>query len=527
MNAEDVWGGGGVTLEQSNSNLKSQVYSLPDGATAVSNGSNGIPSGLGATMPTFSNGGDHVAFNFYFGSFKIGGKTYTADKKSLAQLDFAKATPLSSSQFSNFKTIVTPGTTTNVPTGTAVWPSYFPTNVANPNRIVFELETRTNSRDFGGTRGDSDSTASTSKNGAQGQLYWVDVSGSTPSAARLSRLNGLNGTTSYLATGSNAHDDDTVLNFEPTVNPQAVGGYVWVVFTSRRLYGNIATLNPYHSDPRYYDLVNNVNPKKLWVAALDPTAASGTDPSKPAFYLPGQELASGNMRAYWVLDACKNPGTTSASLCSSDLECCGGTASPQTAACIIDDVASPSIRHCQAMTPYACVDAGAACLTDANCCGVPEYLCIAQKCTAIPAVEMFSPATFTRDFEAVCSESGTLPVWRSFEWLSTTPVGSPASCGTPSSPRSNIPVLASTSDDATFPASSTGTVNLVTIASASGNSDPAIWHLSPDIETLMRASGYTSMRYLRINVTLNPTCDKMQSPRLVEWRATYSCEPAK
>ena len=38
------------------------------------------------------------------------------------------------------------------------------------------------------------------------------------------------------------------------MNPVPSGGYAWVVFTSRRLYGNVATINPFYSDPRYHDL---------------------------------------------------------------------------------------------------------------------------------------------------------------------------------------------------------------------------------------------------------------------------------
>ena len=37
--------------------------------------------------------------------------------------------------------------------------------------------------------------------------------------------------------GEEAH-----LNYEPTILPIAIGGYYWVVFTSRRCYGN--TLAP-------------------------------------------------------------------------------------------------------------------------------------------------------------------------------------------------------------------------------------------------------------------------------------------
>jgi hypothetical protein len=35
--------------------------------------------------------------------------------------------------------------------------------------------------------------------------------------------------------------------------------------------------------------------KNIWVAAIDPNAPAGSDPSHPAFYLPGQE-ESGNYR---------------------------------------------------------------------------------------------------------------------------------------------------------------------------------------------------------------------------------------
>ena len=69
------------------------------------------------------------------------------------------------------------------------------------------------------------------------------------------RLDGLNGRAAYLPTlAATDHTQRRSLNYEPTVNPVPSGGYAWVVFTSRRLYGNVATLKPYWSDPRYDDL---------------------------------------------------------------------------------------------------------------------------------------------------------------------------------------------------------------------------------------------------------------------------------
>ena len=104
------------------------------------------------------------------------------------------------------------------------------------------------------------------------------------------------------------------------MNPIASGGYAWVVFTSRRMYGNVATIPPFCSDPRGVDLIKNITPKKLWVAAVDLNQAPGTDASHPAFYLPAQELLAGNARGFWVLDPCQADGTT----CTTGDQCCNG-----------------------------------------------------------------------------------------------------------------------------------------------------------------------------------------------------------
>jgi hypothetical protein len=97
------------------------------------------------------------------------------------------------------------------------------------------------------------------------------------------------------------YPDDLDLNYEPTALPQPVGGYYWVVFTSRRKYGNTIVTPSQDDAPR----------KKLWVAALEVSAGelSGAqrarDISYPAFYLSEQELEAGNMRGFWSLEACK------------------------------------------------------------------------------------------------------------------------------------------------------------------------------------------------------------------------------
>jgi hypothetical protein len=189
----------------------------------------------------------------------------------------------------------------------------------------------------------------------------LDLRATPPAARRLDALNGLG----YVPVGPNAHDDDATLNYEPTVNPVVSGGYAWVVFTSRRLYGNVATLNPYASDPRFYDLTSTPTTKKLWVAAIDLNAAPGEDPSHPAFYLPAQELLAGNMRGYWVVDPCKENGTS----CGSGDECCGGYCR-----------ASDGGLACTGK-PATCAQEFEACSSDGDCCGAPSFRCIGGRCS--------------------------------------------------------------------------------------------------------------------------------------------------
>ena len=78
---------------------------------------------------------------------------------------------------------------------------------------------------------------------------------SRPEAHRLDQLNGYSGgnvVPPEQRDRANTHTSaqDATLNYEPTVNPIASGGYAWVVFTSRRMYGNVAQLDPWTSDPR-------------------------------------------------------------------------------------------------------------------------------------------------------------------------------------------------------------------------------------------------------------------------------------
>jgi hypothetical protein len=332
----------------------SQLYSFtttPPGATAVP--STGLPSGLNAAMPAFSPDGKHVAFNFYTDS------SGNADKRSLALLDF----DLGTKAFSNLQTVV------YKPTGSVVWPSFLPTGKG----VVYELETaQSRSWELGATRSSCDGNGACSTIGARGELWWVDLA--TKQVTRLDKLNGAG----YLPQNPrptppnnyDTHANDAALNYEPTVNPVASGGYAWVVFTSRRMYGNVATINEYWSDPRFHDISKTPTTKKLWVAAIDLNAPPGTDPSHPAFYLPGQELLAGNARAFWAVDPCHGDGVG----CVSGDECCGGYCRPEADAGLICTSTQPS-----------CAGELEKCTADSDCCGFAQgYHCVNGRCSQPP-----------------------------------------------------------------------------------------------------------------------------------------------
>jgi hypothetical protein len=178
----------------------------------------------------------------------------------------------------------------------------------------------------------------------------------TKTMAPLDQLNGMSNGQSYLL---GAPDAD--LNYEPTVLPQTVGGYYWVVFTSRRRFGNTFV------DPDQ----NNASRKKLWVSALQLSGGEfggsdqAADLSAPAFYVEEQEPESGNMRAFWSLDACKPVGD----VCKQGTDdCCGGY-------CRLDD-ASGQFK-CNAKK-IGCALENETCETDSDCCN--GALCRGNKC---------------------------------------------------------------------------------------------------------------------------------------------------
>ena len=290
---------------------------------------------FGGGFPTFSPDGKNLAFNYQSSTV---GTTKTSDGKSLGVLGYDPVNKV----FNNFVKLHTPTA------GVDSWSSFLPTNDA----VVFEHELASPAG-FGFTRYNN-----------TGELMWVDLA--THTAHTLDQLNGKG----YLPTSA-SHTDDTIVNYEPTVNPVVSGGYAWVVFTSRRLYGNVATLPPWTSDPRNYDwttVSKGLTTKKLWVAAIDLNAPAGTDPSHPAFYLPAQELQAGNARGFWTVDPCHPDGTG----CETGDECCGGYCRPG---------GDGGALICTMQQPM-CSQEFEKCTTTADCCGAAAGItCINGFCS--------------------------------------------------------------------------------------------------------------------------------------------------
>jgi hypothetical protein len=269
-------------------------------------------TGTHAMMPSFSPDGTKLAFN----------DTDNGGGHTLVVMDFDKSTNTLSNAKQVFKdTGGYPG-----------WPFFTP----DSSSVVFY-------------DGDSSNFASShdppGNTVAQGNLYLVDVASSVAHA--LDAANGLlaNGST-YLPYGTR----DQNLSFYPTVSPVAAGGYFWVFFTSRRNYGNTLV-----------DANDNPPSKKLWVSAITIGGKPGLDASHPAFYLPGQELASGNIRAFATLSPCKTDGMS----CSTGIDCCGG-------AC----------NNGSCGEPMGCSNVDEKCTTSADCCNT-GLQCINGFCASV------------------------------------------------------------------------------------------------------------------------------------------------
>ena len=348
-----------------------------------------------------------------------------------------------------------------------------------------------------------------------GRLWSVDTASANPTPVALAKLN--NGERNW----------DRNKAYQATMLPFPSGGYRWAVFTSTRPYGNTLNLpavqQDYSNVNSYTAMMNTSEIQSmLWVSAIDDQVSGNTDRSHPAFFLPNQNYSESgggylNERAYWVAEACRAAGSGPASTCDVDEDCCGGTASPKTAVCRIDTpVTSPPTRHCAAVPPpNACVAVDGACSSDSDCCfGNP---CVGNICTQPPPLPTFQPANFQRMYTAECG-TGTLPVWRFFDWQAETPpMGS------------KLEIYAESRDDPddfhTLPlapdaVSLPGVVKIATVTGATVEG----WS-GRDVGALLIAANAPQHKYLMITIRFQPNSSNSAGPILKDWRQSYSCPP--
>ncbi|MEP7122620.1 MAG: hypothetical protein ABJE95_16980 [Byssovorax sp.] len=272
--------------------------------------------GYYAMSPIFSHDGSKLAFNDR--SAQQSGGFYPG---TLAVMDYDAVMQ----KFSNYQALATPA-----PGRQFSWPAFTP----DGKYIIYQ---------------DGVGEDLATWQGNTGKIFAINVA-----TKQITFLGGLNGD-GYVPQG--ARDENK--NYEPTSAPIASGGYFWVMFTSRRTYGNKLLDGPDQT-------------KRLWVSAVDLNAPGGVDFSHPAFYISGQELTSGNSRGFWALDPCKQDGGT----CESGDECCNGYCNPVTGS-------DPATYTCGPPTA-GCSHEFEPCKTDGDCCTGEALTCIGGKCTTLP-----------------------------------------------------------------------------------------------------------------------------------------------
>jgi hypothetical protein len=514
---------------------------------------------ISAVTPAFSHDGTKLAFSYWGGSGAVlpcssgaaspcSGSPRRLGPASggtrLAVVDFSCSSPPCDSNSTGWTVSnardVTPGVTQRVG-----WPSFTPNN----DGVFFQRQYRTSGHDsMGGIVANSWSPSHmNSVVGALAEIWLarVPADGSTaaPTPTRLNALNGLNaaGTATALPTASRLRApaqttyhaanasfaiavpdncgntgtatgvNDYQLNYFPSVAPAQAGGYTWVIFTSRRMFGNVAYDDPWDAAPGQ-SCNSGVPPtKKLWVAAVDSTWTPGTDPSHPAFYLPGQELSAANSDGDWVSSPCSSVGAA----CASDDDCCNATGPSATHECRIVSTTPTVSRTCQARS--SCSAIGAACNATTPCCSgmcpVGGGACFIPPAVVVP---VYTSSTTTREYVASCP-TGTRVAWRSFEWQATCPTGT------------SIDFSIQTKENAADTYVPMAALPMSTANPASGTG-PGTWYrgASTADQILAAASpARASLNYLLVTMKFNPNGTGSATPTLHQWRQIYDCLPAQ
>lgn len=249
-----------------------------DTGNAVSN--SGIPSG--AMMPTFSPDGKTLVFT----------DDAIASGSGMATMSFDETSRTATAYKQIFQT-----TSSGTYPG---WPFFLPDDGA----VIFAIGTATDYSGSGVGLGVTGSAAASTA--PTSDLYILDSA--SDSSVILGQAMGFataadaTSNTTYLPFGAS---EELHHNYYPTVSPVAAGGYFWIFFDSYRHYGNFGLV------------------RQLWGTAVDVRSdgqSYKTDPSHPPFFVTGQEIGTGNHRAFTALDPCHANGTS----CTTGVDCCGG-----------------------------------------------------------------------------------------------------------------------------------------------------------------------------------------------------------
>jgi hypothetical protein len=400
-----------------------------------------------------------------------------------------------------------------------------------------------------------------SMNGALAQI-WLTSKSSSATPIRLNALNGLdsggsnylptiprdvstptgfcgvsydntfhqvNGTTKFVYPYANPSGSPSTtvkeneLNFYPNVSPQEAGGKYWVIFMTRRLYGNIATSSPWQAEaysdscgsPNQYGPFAFIETRKLWIAAIDKNWSGSADPSHPAFYLPGQELVAGNSHGYWVSTPCAASGAT----CDTNDDCCNGTGTNPTYQCKVVTPATTSTAATKKCTAASsCSTVNQQCTDTAPiipCCS--GLTCPTGGGVCFNKVDTYYAKTSTqREFFADCP-SGTKPTWTWFMWQSTVPSGTSIDVSVQSKQNASD-TYEPTTPLALLPQITESTNDVVKYPTGWGQSTSAV------DEVLTGASTPVfSGNYLQVTLTFNPNTARTLAPSLSNWRQMYDC----
>lgn len=296
------------TRSTGNGDPNATLYETDTGAVVPNTA---IPTG--AMTPTFSPDGSLLTFN----DFAINGG------HGLAVMSFDKTARTAAAYKQIYSTdTLYPG-----------WPFFLPDDKA----IVFALGA---SADFSGMGAGLFPGLS----GPASDLYIVDVAAGTSrilaKAMGYATEQDATANKTYLPFGA----EELHQNYYPTVSPVAAGGYFWMFFDTVRHYGSLGSQ------------------RQLWGTAIEisPDGTYSADPSNPPFYLTGQEVGTGNHRAFTALDPCRKDGDS----CTTGIDCCGGY-------CTDGKCGAPVVPRCS--------NTDETCATSADCCNSKDH-CISGYC---------------------------------------------------------------------------------------------------------------------------------------------------